>query len=208
MSRLPYPGPMLLVAIAIMASGCGASDSSSQSRGSTPTRAETTVTSTVTAEPTKPAPASPSQPTPPVTPDASSTVRSYFAAINARDFRRAWDLGGRNLSGSYADFVNGFADTAHNTVHILRTDGDTVSVRLEATQSDGSLHVYQGTYVARRGQIVSADILEVTTPSSEPSPYYKNCDAARVAGAAPLFRHDPGYGPHLDRDGDGVACEP
>ena len=37
--------------------------------------------------------------------------------------------------------------------------------------------------------------------------YYKNCSAARAAGAAPLYRGDPGYRPALDRDGDGVACE-
>lgn len=37
---------------------------------------------------------------------------------------------------------------------------------------------------------------------------YANCSQARAAGAAPLYRGDPGYGPHLDRDNDGVACEP
>ena len=37
--------------------------------------------------------------------------------------------------------------------------------------------------------------------------YYENCDAVRAAGAAPLHRGDPGYGSHLDRDGDGSACE-
>lgn len=36
---------------------------------------------------------------------------------------------------------------------------------------------------------------------------YANCSAARAAGAAPVRRGDPGYGRHLDRDGDGVACE-
>ncbi|MFE4259495.1 excalibur calcium-binding domain-containing protein [Streptomyces sp. NPDC056883] len=36
---------------------------------------------------------------------------------------------------------------------------------------------------------------------------YKNCAAVRAAGAAPIRRGDPGYGRHLDRDGDGVACE-
>ncbi|MFE9565496.1 excalibur calcium-binding domain-containing protein [Streptomyces sp. NPDC006487] len=39
------------------------------------------------------------------------------------------------------------------------------------------------------------------------SVYYKNCTAVRAAGAAPIRRGDPGYGRHLDRDGDGVACE-
>lgn len=39
------------------------------------------------------------------------------------------------------------------------------------------------------------------------SVYYKNCTAVRAAGAAPIRRGDPGYGRHLDKDGDGVACE-
>jgi hypothetical protein len=36
---------------------------------------------------------------------------------------------------------------------------------------------------------------------------YRNCAAARAAGAAPVRRGDAGYGSHLDRDGDGVGCE-
>lgn len=36
---------------------------------------------------------------------------------------------------------------------------------------------------------------------------YKNCTEARAAGAAPVYRDDPGYGKHLDRDGDGIGCE-
>lgn len=39
------------------------------------------------------------------------------------------------------------------------------------------------------------------------SVYYENCDAARAAGAAPVHVGDPGYGGHLDRDGDGTGCE-
>jgi hypothetical protein len=39
------------------------------------------------------------------------------------------------------------------------------------------------------------------------STYYSNCSEARAAGAAPLYSGDPGYDSHLDRDGDGVACE-
>jgi hypothetical protein len=37
--------------------------------------------------------------------------------------------------------------------------------------------------------------------------YYPNCAAVRAAGKAPLKRGQPGYAAHLDRDGDGVACE-
>lgn len=45
--------------------------------------------------------------------------------------------------------------------------------------------------------------------SSQPSGsvYYKNCTAARAAGAAPVYKGDPGYAKHLDRDGDGIGCE-
>ena len=56
-------------------------------------------------------------------------------------------------------------------------------------------------------------------PSREPAPTpppaapaapdvpFRNCTEAREAGAAPVHRGDPGYGPHLDRDGDGIGCE-
>ncbi len=41
-----------------------------------------------------------------------------------------------------------------------------------------------------------------------PQGAFRNCSEARAAGAAPVHRGDPGYGPHLDRDNDGVGCEP
>lgn len=37
---------------------------------------------------------------------------------------------------------------------------------------------------------------------------FRNCTEARAAGAAPVHVGEPGYGPHLDRDGDGIGCEP
>ena len=56
--------------------------------------------------------------------------------------------------------------------------------------------------------------------TSEPSPephrgdggggrVFENCDAVRAAGRAPLVRGDGLYeaNTHMDRDGDGVACE-
>ena len=52
----------------------------------------------------------------------------------------------------------------------------------------------------------------VTTaePPADPpaqSVYYKNCDEARAAHAAPIHIGEPGYRKGLDRDGDGVACD-
>ena len=36
---------------------------------------------------------------------------------------------------------------------------------------------------------------------------FASCAAARAAGAAPLYRGEPGYSSRLDRDNDGTACE-
>lgn len=47
----------------------------------------------------------------------------------------------------------------------------------------------------------------VEQPSAPVNVHYQNCAAARAAGAAPVYSSDPGYGRHLDRDGDGVGCE-
>ena len=47
-------------------------------------------------------------------------------------------------------------------------------------------------------------------PAPEPAPahvHFSSCKQAREAGAAPLYRGDPGYSSRLDRDNDGVACE-
>ncbi|MBO1756450.1 DUF1524 domain-containing protein [Allobranchiibius sp. CTAmp26] len=47
-----------------------------------------------------------------------------------------------------------------------------------------------------------------TTTAPQPADvYYANCAAARAAGAAPLYRGQPGYRAGLDRDHDGIACE-
>ena len=52
---------------------------------------------------------------------------------------------------------------------------------------------------------------DITDPVSDTvvdgSVHFESCDAARAAGAAPVRRGDPGYGDHLDGDGDGTACE-
>jgi excalibur calcium-binding domain-containing protein len=47
----------------------------------------------------------------------------------------------------------------------------------------------------------------IGAPMAIAEPVYGNCTEAREAGVTPLHEGDPGYGSHLDRDGDGVACE-
>ncbi len=85
-------------------------------------------------------------------------------------------------------------------VTYIGADEITRSVDEEVVESQPVEQVIaRGTYRAPAAQ--------PATPRAVPSAYYKNCAAARAAGVAPLYRGDPGYGSHLDRDGDGVACE-
>lgn len=46
-------------------------------------------------------------------------------------------------------------------------------------------------------------------PRAKPrsAPVYRNCDAVRAAGAAPIRQGAPGFQSKFDRDGDGVGCE-
>ncbi|WP_406633697.1 excalibur calcium-binding domain-containing protein [Pseudarthrobacter quantipunctorum] len=53
-------------------------------------------------------------------------------------------------------------------------------------------------------QAVPAPAPAAPAPSSV---QYANCTAARAAGAAPIYAGTPGYGKHLDRDGDGIGCD-
>lgn len=66
-----------------------------------------------------------------------------------------------------------------------------------------------GDYHCHRGARASSPIgtRNVGLVSGRGAGAFKNCTAARAAGAAPVHRGDPGYGSHLDRDNDGIGCE-
>jgi hypothetical protein len=74
-----------------------------------------------------------------------------------------------------------------------------------------SLGVAGTTYIATP-QITAAWEQTTQTPEErrqiQQGAYYPNCGSARAAGAAPIDRGEPGYRVELDRDEDGVACEP
>ena len=38
--------------------------------------------------------------------------------------------------------------------------------------------------------------------------YWGGCNSARAAGTAPIYAGEPGYREGMDRDLDGIACEP
>ncbi len=61
----------------------------------------------------------------------------------------------------------------------------------------------QGCFVSSSGE----RFCKASAASSGNQPY-KNCNDARAHGDAPVYSSNPRYGLHLDRDGDGVGCEP
>ena len=95
------------------------------------------------------------------TAEPAAVVRSYYDAINDRDFKTAWDLGGKNFGQSYDTFVTGFDETLNDTVTILSTSGNAVRVKLDAEQTDGSHKRYAGTYYVSGGELTSAHIRRV-----------------------------------------------
>ena len=76
----------------------------------------------------------------------------------------------------------------------------------------GGYHCHRGGGALSRGDVLPTNRLDPSriAPLRVPQDtgVFANCAAARAAGAAPVRRGEPGYGPHLDREGDGVGCEP
>jgi len=98
---------------------------------------------------------------PPATPAVlgpAATVTAYIAAINNHDYRKAWNLGGKNTGQSYNAFADGFAGTANDQLTIVSVAGDVVTVRLAAAQTDGTVDDYHGTYTVADGVITQSDI--------------------------------------------------
>ena len=74
--------------------------------------------------------------------------------------------------------------------------------------SEGCHHIRKtGDYHCHRGGSGSTQAKARTYGVLGRGGAFRNCTAARAAGAAPVRRGDPGYGSHLDRDNDGVGCE-
>jgi hypothetical protein len=113
---------------------------------------KTTPSTSVSQSPTNSPTTTPSSP-PPAVPGPVATVKAYFSAINNHNYLRAWNLGGRFTSPSFASYKAGFAGTQHDTVTILSVSGNTVTAHLAAQQTDGTVKNFEGTYVVHNGII-------------------------------------------------------
>lgn len=77
-------------------------------------------------------------------------------------------------------------------------------------RSTGEYHCHRGASGAEapRSDLQRAPVRSGAAPARATGAAFRNCTEAREAGAAPVRRGEPGYGPHLDRDNDGIGCEP
>lgn len=102
--------------------------------------------------------------------------------------------------------VKGTKTVTYKVTYIDNIESDRTIVKDELTTPPIDEITYVGTYVAPAQTSTSQyQYMAPSTPKS--SVYYANCTAARAAGAAPIYRGEPGYRPALDRDSDGIACE-
>lgn len=86
-------------------------------------------------------------------------------------------------------------------------EGDNVTTKEETRPAGQKSSSSSSSGSTGSGSSSSGTTSGSSSSSSGSSTFFENCTAAREAGAAPVRSGDPGYGSHLDRDGDGIACE-
>jgi hypothetical protein len=89
-------------------------------------------------------------------PSPVTVAEEFLASISAHNYASAWALGGDNLGFTYANFVQGYSDTASVTITSTSGVGDTAYVSFVATDNSGTQTSYSATYTVSGGVIVSA----------------------------------------------------
>lgn len=120
------------------------------------------------------------------------------------------------LTEARADLDRALGDLATATASLKTATDQVTEMQTAATASQTELDAraariadLEGQLSARTVQapVAQAPVAQAPAAQAPASVYYDNCTAARNAGAAPVRAGDPGYGRHLDRDGDGIGCE-
>jgi eukaryotic-like serine/threonine-protein kinase len=96
-----------------------------------------------------------------------AVVEAYYAAVNTRDWRRAWRLGGEYLSPSFRSMVDGYRATDKDVISSIRVARSTVVVRIRAYEVGGALQVYRMIYLVSNGTIVDGSET-LLTPAPSP----------------------------------------
>ena len=92
-----------------------------------------------------------------------AVVEAYIAAINAHQWRKVWNLGGKNFNKSYGQMVAGYRTTAHDVLTSIHAHGDVVTVHLRARHTDGTVRTYRISYTVQDGVITVAHTKRLRT---------------------------------------------
>lgn len=115
----------------------------------------------------------------------SAVVEAYFGAINAHNWGKVWQLGGKNLGPSYATMVAGFQNTSRDVITRMTAHGDAVTVRIRAYETTGAVQVYAVSYTVSGGVIAGGRQTLISAQTPCPHVQY---GADGTAG--PLFCND------------------
>jgi hypothetical protein len=153
-----------VAAVALVVGGCGVSAVEGH-----PIAPPVNASETARRQPSPSIPSGPPTTTagsvpPPTTSQASlpeSVVRAYFDAINAKDYQRAWALGGKNVGQPYEAFAAGFATTDRDELTVMSVQGSTVTAELAAHQTDGTVRKFRGVYTVTGDAITRFSVREI-----------------------------------------------
>ncbi len=92
-------------------------------------------------------------------PGPAEVVREFVAAINRRDWRQVWDLGGKNLGrgpyATYAGMISGYQGTIRDVLTQIHASGSTVTGNFLAYQAGNVVQPYRFKYTVRGAVIIS-----------------------------------------------------
>lgn len=94
-----------------------------------------------------------------------SVVYAYYAAVNDRDWPKAWALSGKPAavdSAAYNQWIDGYACTVRDQVTSVTARGAALLVTVRAEESGGVIQSYRFSYVVRDGVLTHPQMLSFT----------------------------------------------
>jgi hypothetical protein len=167
--RLPSFGIGALLVLAAIGLGFGNTQKTAATAASaaTSTPAPAAVTTPASSAPPTASgpPTASAQPSPQLT-NAEAVVSQFYQDITDHNYSAAWALGGDNISNgaSYSTWAAGYANTTASIALASASDfgSNQVRTKIIATQLDGSVKTYEGTYTVQNGVIVTAEIAQTS----------------------------------------------
>jgi len=151
------------------------------------------------------------------------TVVASKALNHAQEWKYTTDQGPKSMGGSVDEIklyvsIKNVWYPSKNPIAFSSIVDDVDAKNVAIAEAARQAEVVRQNEVARQAEVkrvadaaaVKRSKTQVAKPAPAPSPStksYKNCTAVRAAGAAPIYRGQPGYASHLDRDDDGIGCE-